>query len=175
MMHIDDLMTMLARTPTTVRTILEDLPAGLLHANEGEGTFSPFDVLRHLIRGERELWVPRAEWILEHGPAVPFPPFDPTAISPADEDATLEGSLREFESLREAGVAEVRRILDAGADLDRRGRHPAFGDVTLGELLATWGVHDLDHIAQIMRVVAGQFESDVGPWRAYLPILHPRD
>ena len=146
-----------------------------MHADEGDGTFSPFSVVGHLIQGELDDWVPRAEWILEHGPDVPLPPFDRFAHVSRTANAELEDLLSEFEGLREAGLDALRRILESGADLDAKGTHPELGEVTLAQLIATWAVHDLNHIAQIVRVVAHQFDDDVGPWREYLPILHPRD
>jgi hypothetical protein len=168
---VDDLLTLLERTPATVRTLLEDLPEELLHANEGEGTFSPFSVLGHLIQGELEDWVPRAEWILEHGRDAAFPPFDRFAHVERTKGRDLDDLLSEFETLRAQGLETTRDLLASGVDLEARGEHPELGEVSLAELLATWVVHDLNHIAQIVRVVASRFESDVGPWRAYLPIL----
>lgn len=171
----DDLLTLLARTPATVRTLLEDLPKDLLHADEGDGTFSPFSVLGHLVQGELDDWVPRAEWILEHGPEVPLPPFDRFAHISRTADMALEDLLRDFEELRSAGLDTMRGFLASGADLETTGTHPELGEVTLAQLIATWAVHDLNHISQIVRVVARQFDEDVGPWRQYLPILHSRD
>ena len=170
-MLAEDLITLLTRTPGTVRVLLEDLPPDLLHADEGEGTFSPFSVLGHLIQGEIDDWIPRARWILEHGRARPFPPFDRFAHIERTRDRSLDDLLAEFETLRNTGLAALREVIEAGADLDAGGLHPELGEVTLRQLLATWAVHDLNHIAQITRVVAHQFEDDVGPWRAYLPIL----
>jgi hypothetical protein len=172
---IDDLLTLLERTPATVRTLMEDLPQALLHADEGEGTFSPFSVLGHLVQGELDDWVPRAEWILAQGPDVDLPPFDRFAHVARTSGASVDALLDEFEKLRTSGLDTVREIMAAGVDLDVKGTHPELGEVTLGQLIATWAVHDMNHISQIVRVVAHQFEDDVGPWRAYLPILHPRD
>ena len=171
-MLAEEILTLLARTPGTVRVLLEDLPPDLLHADEGEGTFSPFSVLGHLIQGEIDDWIPRARWILEHGRARPFPPFDRFAHVERTRDRSLDDLLTEFETLRDTGLAALRGVIEAGADLDAGGLHPELGEVTLRQLLATWAVHDLNHIAQITRVVAHQFEDNVGPWRAYLPILH---
>ncbi|MCG8468763.1 MAG: DinB family protein [Gemmatimonadetes bacterium] len=170
----DDVLTLLARTPATVRALLEDLPGELLHADEGEGTFSPFDVLGHLIQGERDDWMPRVRWILEHGPGAPFEPFDRFAHIEATAGRALDDLLAEFETLRGAGLDALRRLLETGIDLDAPGLHPELGEVTMGQLLATWAVHDLDHIGQIARVVARQFDASVGPWKQYLPILAPR-
>lgn len=170
-MLAEDIITLLTRTPGTVRVLLEDLPPDLLHADEGEGTFSPFSVLGHLIQGEIDDWIPRARWILEHGRERPFPPFDRFAHIERTRDRSLDELLDEFEALRETGLTALREVIEGGADLDAGGRHPELGNVTLRQLLATWAVHDLNHIAQITRVVAHQFHDEVGPWRAYLPIL----
>lgn len=171
---VDEMLVLLERAPANIRALLEDLPEDLLHADEGEGTFSPFSVLGHLIQGEIDDWVPRAEWILEHGTERPFEPFDRFAHIERTRDAALDDLLTNFETLRARGLERIRELLDDGVDLEARGRHPELGEVTLGELLATWAVHDLNHIAQIVRVVARRFEDDVGPWREYLPILEPR-
>ncbi len=170
----NDVLNLLTRTPATVGTLLEDLPAELLHADEGEGTFSPFSVLGHLIQGEIDDWIPRAHWILAHGRERSFEPFDRLAHVERTRERSLGELLDEFGALRETGLSALRELLDRGADLDAGGLHPDLGEVTLGQLLATWAVHDLNHIAQIVRVVAHQFDEDVGPWKEYLPILHPR-
>ncbi len=171
----DDLMVLLARTPTTVRALLEDLPQQLLYADEGEGTFSPFGVLGHLVQGERDDWIPRVRWILEHGRDQPFEPFDRFAHIEATEGRSLQELLADFDELRKVGLTALGKLIDEGVDLDAGGLHPELGEVTLGQLLATWAVHDLDHIGQIVRVVARRFDQDVGPWKEYLPILHPRN
>ena len=167
----EDLLTLLARTPDTVRVLLEDLPPDLLHADEGEGTFSPFSVLGHLIQGEIDDWIPRARWILEHGRDRPFPPFDRFAHIRRTRGRPLDEMLSEFEALRETGLAALRNVIESEVDLEAGGLHPELGEVTLRQLLTTWAVHDLNHIGQIARVVARQFEDEVGPWKAYLPIL----
>ncbi|WP_420634497.1 DinB family protein [Candidatus Palauibacter sp.] len=167
----EDIITLLTRTPGTVRVLLQDLPPDLLHADEGEGTFSPFSVLGHLMQGEIDDWIPRARWILEHGRERAFPPFDRFAHIERTRDRSLGELLDEFETLRETGLSALREVIAGGADLDAGGLHPELGEVTLRQLLATWAVHDLNHIAQITRVVAHQFDDEVGPWKAYLPIL----
>ncbi len=167
----EEILTLLSRTPGTVRVLLEDLPPGLLHADEGEGTFSPFSVLGHLIQGEIDDWIPRARWILAHGRERAFPPFDRFAHVERTRGRTLDELLTEFETLRETGLAALREVVEGEADLDAGGLHPELGEVTLRQLLTTWAVHDLNHIAQIARVVAHRFEDEVGPWKAYLPIL----
>ncbi len=172
---VDDLLALLERTPANVRALLEDLPQDLLHADEGEGTFSPFSVLGHLVQGELDDWVPRARWILEHGTERPFEPFDRFAHIERTRGRGLDDLLTEFEVLRARGLEAIRALLAEGVGLDARGLHPELGEVTLGQLLATWAVHDLNHIGQIVRVVAHQFGADVGAWQPYLPILRPRE
>lgn len=171
---VEEMMRILARTPATVRALLEDLPPDLLHANEGEGTFSPVEVLGHLIEGEKDDWIPRARRILEEGTERPFEPFDRFAHRAWIGDRTLEELLAELERLRAENLEALRALLAEDPDLEARGLHPELGEVTLAELLATWVVHDLNHIGQIVRVVARQFDEEVGPWRDYLPILAPR-
>ncbi len=172
---VAEMVRILTRTPDTVRAILEDLPDDLLHADEGEGTFSPFSVLGHLIQGEKEDWLPRARIILTEGRSRPFDSFDRFAHVSAIEGRALEELLDEFANLRKVNLDGLSELLDQDAELDSVGTHPELGSVTLAELLATWVVHDLNHMAQIARVVARQFEDEVGPWREYLPILIPRE
>jgi uncharacterized damage-inducible protein DinB len=169
------MVRILTRTPDTVRAILEDLPDDLLHADEGEGTFSPFSVLGHLIQGEKEDWLPRARIIVTDGRSRPFDPFDRFAHVTATEGRTLEELLDDFANLRKTNLEGLSQLLEQNPDPASVGTHPELGEVTLTELLATWVVHDLDHLAQIARVVARQFEDEVGPWREYLPILIPRE
>ena len=168
----EDILALLTGTPGTIRALLQGMPRDLLHADEGEGTFSPFSVLGHLIQGEIHDWIPRVRWTLEHGRERAYPPFDRFAHIERIRGRSLEDLLTEFETLRESGVKALGEILEGGADPDAEGLHPDFGDVTLRQLLTTWAVHDLNHIAQITRVVAHQFDDEVGPWKAYLPILH---
>ena len=171
---IKDILSILSGTPGTVRKLLENLPRNLLYADEGEGTFSPFSVLGHLIQGELDDWVPRMRLILEHGRERTFRPFDRFAHVERTQGRPLEELLTEFETLRKSGVKALQEALEREPDLDAGGLHPEFGEVTLRQLLATWAVHDLNHIAQITRVVARQFDEKVGPWKAYLSILrHP--
>ena len=140
-------------------------------AHEGGDTWSPFDVIGHLIHGERTDWVPRVKIILEHGDARAFDTFDRFAQFAASEGRTLDSLLDEFARLRRDNLKELASLRLSDADLDRRGRHPAFGSVTLRQLLATWVAHDLDHVAQIARTLARQYADEVGPWRAYLRVI----
>ncbi|MBL7782665.1 MAG: DinB family protein [Saprospiraceae bacterium] len=163
---------MLQRTPAVLRAFLQGLSDHWLHANEGEGTWSPYDVVGHLIHGEKTDWIPRMEIILSDVADKTFEPFDRFAQL-IQEQKPLDVLLNEFEALR----AKSLRILQSRAisedDLMKTGIHPAFGEVQLYQLLSTWVAHDLGHIAQISRVMAHQYKEDVGPWVAYLRILQP--
>jgi hypothetical protein len=164
-------IAILARTPATLDALLRGLPEGWIAAHEGGETWSPFDVLGHLIHGERTDWVPRARIILEHGEARPFDKFDRFAQFAGSQGRTLASLLDEFAALRQESLRELADLRLTTADLDRHGRHPELGVVTLGQLLATWVAHDLDHVVQISRVLARQYTDEVGPWRAYLRII----
>jgi hypothetical protein len=168
---MDEAVAILTRTPATVDAMLRGLPDGWTAANEGGDTWSPFDVVGHLIHGERTDWMPRARIILEHGEARAFDTFDRLAQFSASPQRTVPDLLDEFAALRRENLRELARLQLTGADLDRRGRHPQLGVVTLRQLLATWVAHDLDHVVQIARVLARQYSDEVGPWRAYLRII----
>lgn len=169
--RLDEAAAILARTPGILRAWLSGLPDAWTTATEGPGTWSAFDVVGHLIHGERTDWLPRAEHLLEHGESVPFPVFDRTAMFEASKGKSLAQLLDTFDALRSANLALLRSKSLTEADLDRRGRHPEFGPVTLRQHLATWVAHDLSHLAQIARVMAKRYEEEVGPWTAYLSIL----
>ncbi len=154
-----------------LRALLADLPAPWVSATEGEETWSAFDVVGHLIHGERVDWIPRAELILSRDEAATFVPFDRFAQFEASRGLTLAELLDTFAELRSANLVRLRQLAPMPADLGRRGRHPEFGLVTLGQHLATWVAHDLSHVGQIVRVMARRYTSAVGPWRAYLPLL----
>jgi DinB family protein len=168
---IDEAAAVLARTPATLDALLRGLPDGWVAANEGGNTWSPFDVVGHLIHGEQADWMPRARIILEHGEARAFDKFDRLAQFKASAGRTLASLLDEFAALRQRSLDELSNLKVTEADLDRRGRHPELGVVTLRQLLATWVAHDLDHVVQISRVLARQYTDEVGPWRAYLRII----
>ena len=163
---------MLERTPAVLRSLLQDLPAEWTSGNEGPSTWSPFDVVGHLIHGERADWIPRIEHILHHGDAVAFPPFDREAMFAASKDRTLAELLDDFSALRTQSLARLDALRLTEADLARNGRHPEFGVVTMGQHLSTWVVHDLTHVNQAVRVMAKQYDAAVGPWRAYLSVLN---
>jgi DinB family protein len=168
---MNEAVAILSRTPATLDALLRGLPEGWISASEGPDTWSPFDVVGHLIHGERTDWVPRAKIILEHGEARAFDKFDRFAQFDASKGRTLASLLDEFAALRREGLRELAAMRLSDAHLDRRGRHPELGVVTLRQLLATWVAHDLDHVVQVSRVLARQYADEVGPWRAYLRII----
>jgi hypothetical protein len=169
--NLDEAVPLLARTPHTLDAWLRDLPDCWTHANEGADTWSPFDIVGHLIHGERTDWMPRARLILAEGDSRPFEPFDRFAQLTASAGKALPEMLDEFAQLRARNVDELVSFRLTDALLDRPGRHPALGAVTLRQLLATWVAHDLDHVMQIARVLATQYADEVGPWRAYLRVI----
>ncbi len=160
----------LGRTPAVLEALLRGLPDGWVVANEGGETWSPVDVIGHLIHGERTDWLPRVKIILECGEARAFDKFDRFAQL-ASKARPLPDLLDEFAMLRQDSLAELAALNLAEPDLDRVGRHPELGVVTLRQLLATWVAHDLDHIVQVSRIMARQYSDEVGPWRAYLRII----
>jgi hypothetical protein len=164
-------MSLLARTPAVLDALLRDLPDAWTLRNEGEGTWSAFGVVGHLIHGERTDWMPRARRVLESGESRPFEPFDRWAQEHASRDRSMPQLLDEFARLRSESLAELRALNLRAEDLARRGRHPALGVVTLSELLSTWAIHDLTHLHQITRVMAHQYRDAVGPWSRYLGVL----
>lgn len=168
---VEEAAAVLARTPAALEALLRGLPEDWIGANEGGETWSPFDVIGHLIHGEKTDWMPRVRIILEHGERRPFDKFDRFAQLAASEGRSLGSLLEEFAALRDENVRQLLRLRLSEADLDRRGRHPELGGVTLRQLLATWVAHDLDHVVQISRVLARQYSDEVGPWRAYLRVI----
>jgi hypothetical protein len=169
--RLDQALPVLRRTPAVLRELLSDAPAAWTAATEGPGTWSPYDIVGHLIHGERTDWVPRIEHLLQHGDAVAFPPFDREGMFAASQGRSLGELLETFDRLRSDSLTRIQALGLTDADLARRGRHPEFGVVTLGQHCATWVAHDLSHISQVVRVMARQYTDAVGPWRAYLSIL----
>ena len=169
--RFEEALPVLRRTPATLRALLLNLPACWTDAVEGPDTWSPFDVVGHLIHGERSDWMPRVEHILQHGEAVPFARFDREAMFVESKGQSLPELLDTFADLRAESLARLSALGLTDADLDRRGTHPEFGSVTMAQLLATWTAHDLGHLAQVTRVMARQYTETVGPWRAYLSLL----
>jgi hypothetical protein len=161
----------LARTPAVLESLLLGLPDAWLHGDEGGESWSPHQVLGHLIHGERTDWIPRARRLLAEGERVPFEPLDRFAHLAAVRGRPVGALLEEFAGLRADNLRTLHVMDLAPADYERTGTHPELGRVTLAELLSTWVVHDLSHLAQIARTMARQDAGAVGPWRAYLPIL----
>jgi len=162
---------LLNRTPGALNSLLRGLPESWTQANEGPGTWSAFDIVGHLIHGERADWVPRARIILSDAEDRTFEPFDRFAQAKLSQGKSLDQLLDEFARLRREGLAELEAFHLQPQDLERRGRHPELGVVTLSELLATWATHDLTHLHQLSRVMASQYREAVGPWSAYLGVL----
>jgi len=161
----------LRRTPVVIDALLRGLPDNWVTADEGVGTWSPFDVVGHLIHGERTNWMPRARIILDDGESRAFDKLDRSAQFSESKGKTLADLLDEFAMERRRNLNQLGAMQLTDADLDRRGRHPELGVVTLRQLLATWVAHDLDHIVQIARVLGRQYSDEVGPWRAYLRVI----
>ena len=172
-LKLDDAMVILGRTPASLTALLTDLPERWVHATEGAGTWSPYDVIGYLIHGERTDWIPRARHIMA-GDSRPFEPFDRTAQFTDSQGKSLGELLVTFAELRQRNLATLLEMNLTKEDLSRRGMHPELGQVTLGQLLATWVVHDLDHVGQIARTMAKVYRESTGPWSAYLSILQDR-
>ena len=170
--NLDNTIALLARTSTALNALLRDLPDDWTLSNEGEKTWSAFDVVGHLIHGERTDWMSRAKMILQYGESQSFVPFDRWGQERESRGKSLSQLLDEFATLRAQNLAELRALNLSPDDLARRGRHKELGVVTLSQLLATWAAHDLTHLHQISRVMAYQHREAVGPWRAYLGVMH---
>jgi hypothetical protein len=169
----EDAAEILERTPASLQFLLAGLPERWVRASEGHGDWSPYDVVGHLIDGERTNWIPRARHILS-GTTEPFPPFDRMAHLTESQNRSVNELLTTFADLRRENVATLRAMRLTNADLERTGLHPEFGTVRLAQLIATWVVHDLNHLGQIMQAMSRVYADAVGPWRAYLAILDDR-
>ncbi len=169
MLHLTEATAVLERTPAVIRSMLAGLPEPWLTYVPAEGSWSPIDVLGHLIHGERTDWIPRLRVILEHGAEQPFTPFDREGMRGVDED--VAGLLDAFDDARAQSLSDLAAAELTAADLTRVGLHPDLGEVTLGALVASWAVHDLSHIAQVAETMAKRFRAEIGPWRAYLPVV----
>ena|SRR5690349_18887218 len=170
-LQLDHARDILRRTPSTLKLLLQDLPEEWLTTNEGPQTWSPYDVVGHLIHAEETDWIPRARIILEHGESRAFTPFNREGMFEKSQGKSIMDLLDMFAQLRAENLRQLDELHLTPALLEQRGRHPEFGSVTLGQLLATWVVHDLGHIGQIARVMSKQYGAAVGPWKAYLPVL----
>ncbi|HWE53292.1 MAG TPA: DinB family protein [Bryobacteraceae bacterium] len=168
---VNESIAILARTPAALSALLSGLPAGWTQTNEGENTWSAFDIMGHLVFVDRTDWMPRLRIILESGESRPFEPLDRFAHLSGNEGKSPEQLLQEFAEVRSANLDALNALDLQPQHLTLRGTHPALGTVTLAELLAAWVVHDLTHIHQLSRVLAGRYRDAVGPWRAYLGVL----
>jgi DinB superfamily len=164
-------VSLLTRTPAALDALLRDLPDSWISRNEGDGTWSPSDIIAHLIYAERVDWLPRARRILEFGESKAFDPFDRQGHIPESRGKSPGQLLDEFARVRSENLAELRTLNLRPEDLARRGLHPVLGSLTLAELLATWAVHDLTHLHQLSRVMAHQYRDAVGPFGKYLGVL----
>ena len=171
---LGDTRDLLRRTPDVLRALLTGLPDTWTATPDVADGWRPRDVVGHLISGELDDWIPRTRRILEHGTVKEFEPFDRFAHEERDVEAPLDALIDRFAELRAVNLATFD-ALATDDNLDRTGLHPSLGEVTLRELLATWAVHDLDHVSQIYAGLAGAYDAEVGPWKAYLGILLRRD
>jgi hypothetical protein len=172
--NLDDAVAMLKRTPASLNALLLDLPERWARATEGDDSWSPYDVVVHLIHGEHTNWMPRARHILA-GERRPFDPFDRMGQLSESQAMSMGALLATFAELRRENIAALTGLNLTSADLRRTGQHPEFGTVRLEQLLATWVVHDLNHLGQIVRALAKVHTAAVGPWVAYLAILQERE
>lgn len=169
---LPDTVALLSRTPRVLDSLLRGLPASWTESNEGANTWTAFDVVGHLIHGDRTDYLARVRIILADGESRPFPPFDRLAQKEESRGKTLGRLLDEFAALREENLSALGALRLQPQDLLRRGLHPRLGPVTLQHLLATWAAHDLTHVHQLSRVLAHQVRESVGPWSAFLGVLH---
>ncbi|HEX4038437.1 MAG TPA: DinB family protein [Acidobacteriaceae bacterium] len=168
---LDNTTALLARTPASLDALLRGLPDAWTLHNEGDGTWTAYDVIGHLNHCERADWMPRARILLDHGDTRPFQPLDRLAQFKESRDKNLGELLDQFAELRAANLNQLRSWNLSPADLEKRGRHPAFGSVTLSQLLAAWAVHDLSHVHQISRILAHQYREPIGPWTRFLGVM----
>lgn len=169
--NLQHTIALLSRTPAALDALLRDLPEEWTSCNEGGGTMSPLDVIAHLNQGERVDWIPRTRIILDFGESRTFEPFDRSGHTRESAGKSLAQLLDEFAQLRSQNIDELRALNLNREDLERCGRHPAFGTVTLSQLLATWAAHDLTHLHQISRILAHQYRAAVGPWTRFLGVM----
>lgn len=168
---LNQTISLLAHTPAALNALLRELPENWTRRNEGKNTWSVFDVIGHLIHGEHTDWMPRVRTILQFGDTRTFPSFEREGHTQQTLGKTLPQLLDEFSRVRSENLDALRALHLQPDDFERRGRHPAFGAVTLSQLLATWAAHDLTHLHQISRIMAYQYREAVGPWIAYLGVM----
>lgn len=172
--NLEEAIEVLERAPRSLEQLLSGLSEGWLQVREGDGTWNAAEVIDHLLEAERTNWIPRISFLLREGAGKPFPPFDRFAHLRSGAAGGLESKLQEFRDIRSHNIDLLRALVPPDTDFEQTGRHPYFGEVRLSELIAAWAVHDFTHIAQIVRVMAGRYRSDVGPWEQYLGILKRR-
>ena len=170
--QLEEAIEILERTPQTLSQLLTGLSNPWISCDEGEDTWNAFDVVGHLIEGEKNNWLPRIKMIVTKGATEPFPPFDRFSQLNQNDGKTMEQLLNEFAEIRRANLKTLRQIINPETDFEQTGVHPEFGIVKLREQISTWVAHDLTHISQIARVLAKRYQDDVGPWKAYLGILN---
>jgi len=168
---LEESLAVLTRTPAVLDAMLRDLPDAWTEATEGAGTWSPYDVIGHLIQGERTDWMPRLRIILEHGTSRPFESFDREAQFRESDRKPLPAMLDEFGALRRENLATLRALNLQNAHFELQGTHPSLGPVTLRQLIATWTAHDLGHVVQVSRVMARRYKQEVGPWAGFLSVM----
>jgi hypothetical protein len=168
---IEECLPVLQRTPSVLNVMLRDLPSTWTRATEGPNTWSPYDVLGHLLHGEQTDWMVRLEIILKYGPDRPFAPFDREAQFRSGEEPSLESLLDDFAEARTKNLARLNALDLQPSHLALQGTHPVLGSVTAGSLIATWATHDLAHILQISRVMARKMKPEVGPWAQFLSVM----
>ncbi|MGH9642638.1 MAG: DinB family protein [Terriglobales bacterium] len=169
--NLSEMVLLLARTPAVLNTLLRELPEVWTLRSEGQDSWNPSEVIAHLVNGERTDWMPRVKMVLQFGESRTFEPFDRWGYLTESLGKALEQLLDEFSRLRSENLRELAALNLRREDLDRHGRHPALGVVTLSQLLAAWVVHDLTHLHQISRAMAHQYRDAVGPWSAYMGVL----
>ncbi|MDQ0202072.1 DinB family protein [Neobacillus ginsengisoli] len=170
--QFEEAIEILERTPKTLSNLLIGLSNSWIVCNEGEATWNAFNVVGHLIEGEKNNWIPRIEMIILKGKTETFPPFDRFSQIHQNAEKTIEQLLSEFTKIRRKNLENLRNLINSHTNLEQTGVHPEFGIVKLREQISTWVAHDLNHISQITRVLAKRYQEDVGPWKAYLRILN---
>ncbi|GAA0337926.1 hypothetical protein GCM10008967_30260 [Bacillus carboniphilus] len=172
--NLKEAIEILERTPVTLEAFLSGLSQGWLTGNEGEGTWNAIEVVDHLIECEKTNFIPRLESMLQDEESRPFPPFDRFAHLNSENEQAIEEKLHEFKTLRKENINKLTALVPSEHQLDMKGEHPAFGEVTARQLISTWTLHDLTHISQIVRVMAERYREDVGPWCEYLGVLNKK-
>lgn len=170
--NLEDAIILLGKMPSILKILLEGLPSEWVKSNEGENTWSPYDVLGHLIHAEKTDWIPRAKIIIQEGQTKTFQPFDRYAQFEESKGKSLAELLLIFEGLRQENIRVLNAMTLSAEDLKKTGKHPELGVVTLEQLLATWVAHDQTHLVQICRTMAKQYKETVGAWRVYLSVMN---